>query len=78
MGGKDIREEEVKAMDSKEKSASQFYCNFKIHKEHTPMQAPLPRPIISGLGSITENLGVFVKNQIRLREMGGGLSNERP
>ena len=52
-------------MYPEDKNASKFYCNFKIHKEHTPMQAPPPRPIISSLGSITENLGVFVKNQIR-------------
>ena len=42
MGGKDITEEEVKAMDPENKNASKFYCNFKIHKGHTPMQVPPP------------------------------------
>ena len=65
LNNKDITDEEFKAMDPEDKNASKFYCNFKIHKEHTPMQAPPPRPIISGSGSITENLGVFVENQIR-------------
>ena len=65
LNNKIITDDEFKAMDPEDKNASKFYCNFKIHKQHTPMQAPPPRPIISGAGSITENLGVFVENQIR-------------
>ena len=57
-----ITDDEYEAMDPEDKNASKFYCNFKIHKQHTPMHAPPPRPIISGSGSITENHGVFVEN----------------
>ena len=59
-----ISEEEFRAMDQEEKNAAKFYCNFKIHKPHTPMTPPPPRPIISGSGSITENLGVYVEKHI--------------
>ena len=65
LNNKIITDEEFNAMDPEDKTPSKFYCNFKIHKQHTPMTAPPPRPIISGSGSITENLGVFVENQIR-------------
>ena len=65
LNNKIITDEEFNAMDPEDKTTSKFYCNFKIHKQHAPMTAPPPRPIISGSGSITENLGVFVENQIR-------------
>ena len=53
-----ITEEEFKAMDPDDKHPGKFYCNFKIHKPHTPGTTPPPRPIISGSGSITENIGI--------------------
>ena len=65
MTDKIITDEEFIAMNPEDKNAAKFYCNFKIHKPHTPMTPPPPRPIISGSGSITENLGVFVEKHIR-------------
>ena len=44
-----------------DKDFGRFYCNFKVHKEHTPMSAPPPRPIVSVSGSFSENIGVFVE-----------------
>ena len=60
-----ITKEEFKAMNPEEKKPAKFYCNFKIHKAHKPMEAPLPRPIISGSWSLTENLGIYVENFIK-------------
>ena len=55
-----ITKEEYTAMDPSDKTASRFYCNLKIHKPHE--EIPPVRPIISGSGSITENIGVFVEH----------------
>ena len=57
-----ITKEELKAMDPTNKNPSKFYCNIKIHKTHD--QIPPVRPIISGSGSITENIGVYVEHHI--------------
>ena len=38
---------------------------FKVHKPHQPMTASPPRPFISGSGSITENIGAYVKYHIK-------------
>ena len=46
------------------KNPWKFYRNFKIHKPHTPMRTLLPRPIISGSGSITENIATYLENPI--------------
>ena len=44
-------------MNADNKKPGRFYCNFKVNKEHEHI--PPPRPIISGSGSITENVGIF-------------------
>ena len=61
-----ITYDEFKAMNPDDLDAAKFYCNFKVHKEHTPMTAPPPRPIISGSNSITRNIGVLVEHHINL------------
>ena len=48
-----------------EKNPGRFYCNFKIHKKHEKNQAPPPRPITSGAGSITEGIATFVEHSIK-------------
>ena len=60
-----ITQQEFKEMDPGEKDFGRFYANFKVHKEHTPMSAPPPRPIVSVSGSFAENIGVFVEHQIK-------------
>ena len=60
-----ITKEEAKAMDPSEKNISKFYMNFKVHKPHTPMSTPPPRPIISGSGSMTENIGIYVDHNLK-------------
>ena len=64
-----ITEEELKAMDPSDKNPAKFYCNFKIHKPHIPTSTPPVRPIISGSGSITENIGIYVENVIKEMSM---------
>ena len=65
LDNKIISDEEFKAMDPSEKNLSKFYMTFKVHKPHIPMTAPPPRPIISGSGSMTENLGVYIEHHIK-------------
>ena len=47
------------------KNPSKFYCNFKVHKKHNYKETPPPRPIISGSGSITENISLYVEHKIK-------------
>ena len=42
-----------------------FYETFKVHKEHQPGETPPERPIISGSGSVTENISLFVEHNIK-------------
>ena len=67
-----ISKEEFKAMDPTEKTPGKFYELFKVHKEHTPGETPPERPIISGSGSITENISLFVEHYLKK------LSNQHP
>ena len=55
-----ISRSEFKAMDPSEKGPGRFYHIFKVHKEHAPGTVPPGRPIVSGNGSITENISRFV------------------
>ena len=58
-----LSKEEYYAMIADDKDAAKFYCNFKVHKEHEPMTAP--PPIVSGSGSVTENIAAFVDHHIK-------------
>ena len=42
-----------------------FYQIFKVHKDHPEGQLPPGRPIISGNGSINENISKFVDFHIQ-------------
>jgi hypothetical protein len=57
-------------MKASEKTPGKFYQLFKVHKKYTEPDLPPARPIISGCGSITENMSLFVdhhtKNQVPL------------
>ena len=55
-----ISQEEYTAMDPSDANTGRFYQIFKVHKDHPPNSIPPARPIISGNGSITENLSRFV------------------
>ena len=60
-----ISKDEYSAMDPTNMGPAKFYELFKVHKSHTPGVAPPERPIISASGSITENIALFVENQIK-------------
>ena len=60
-----ISQEEYNEMNPEDRDFGRFYLNFKVHKEHTPMFAPPPRPIVSVSGSFAENIGVFVEHHIK-------------
>ena len=60
-----LSKEEYDAMLSDDKDAAKFYCTFKVHKNHKPMTAPPPRPIVSGSGSVTENIAAYVQYHIK-------------
>ena len=59
-------------MDPAEKTPGSFYELFKVHKEHTSGETPPERPIISGSGSITENISLFVEHYLKK------LANQHP
>ena len=59
-----LTKDEYLAMCPEGKNASKFYCNLKVHKEHTHGKAPPVRPIVSGSGSIAENLSKYVDHHI--------------
>ena len=60
-----ITKEEFSAMSPDDKNPSKFYCNFKVHKQNEHKEVPTVRPIISGSGSITENISLFVEHHIK-------------
>jgi len=59
-----LSKSDFEAMLPEEKHAGKFYCTFKVHKEHEHGTTPPPRPIISGKGSFTENIGKFVTHHL--------------
>ena len=59
-----ITKDEFTIMNPKDKNASKFYCNFKVHKQTEHGQIPV-RPIISGSGAITEKISLFIEHHIK-------------
>jgi hypothetical protein len=55
-----ISEDEFKAMNPKDKDVGKYYHMYKVHKKHEEGSLPPVRPIISGSGSMTENISHFV------------------
>ena len=60
-----LTKEEFSAMDPSNMKIARFYATFKLHKPHKENSAPPLRPIVSGSGSITENLGIYVDHHIK-------------
>ena len=60
-----ITQNEFNSMDPNDKDLARFYCNFKVHKTYEAKTAPPPRPIVSGSGSMTENVSLFVQHHIK-------------
>jgi hypothetical protein len=60
-----ITKTEHDAMTASEKTPGQFYQLFKVHKKFNEPDLPPARPIISGCGSITENMSLFVDHHTK-------------
>ena len=60
-----LSKEEYEAMIADDNESAKFYCTFKVHKPHEPMTALPPRPVVSGSGSVTENIAAFVDHHIK-------------
>ena len=60
-----ITKDEYEAINPEDKGPGKFYCNFKVHKDHTEGQPPPVRPIVSCCGSITENASLFVEHHLK-------------
>jgi len=60
-----ISKEEYQAMIPSEMKPGKFYSIFKVHKHHKEGDVPPVRPIVSGCGSMFENLGIFVEHHIK-------------
>ena len=56
---------ELDAMNPSEKGPGKFYELFKVHKQHEAGKVPPERPIISGSGSVTENISLFVEHHLK-------------
>ena len=60
-----ISQEEFKAMNPTDCGPGYFYQLFKVHKSFPEGSIPPGRPIVSGRGSITENISKFVDHHTR-------------
>ena len=60
-----IEKEDFEAMNPSQKGPGKFYQIFKVHKPHPPSSLPPGRPIISGSGSMNENLSRFVDHHAK-------------
>ena len=60
-----ISKEEFTAMNPTTAGPGKFYQIFKVHKPHSPPSLPPGRPIISGNGSVTENISKFVDFHVK-------------
>ena len=60
-----ITQQEQKAMDPSECGVGKFYQLSKVHKDFPEGSIPPGRPIISGNGSITEQISRFVDHHTR-------------
>ena len=60
-----ISREEYNEMNPHNEDPAKFYCNFKVHKETNHHNISPVRPIISGSGSITENISLYAEHYIK-------------
>ena len=60
-----LSKEEYEALDPNDKGVGRFYQIFKVHKPHPPGAIPPGRPIVSGNGSISENISKYVNHHIK-------------
>jgi len=57
-----LTSQEHKAMSPTNKGPARMYHTFKVHKKTTDAKLPPTRPIISGSGSYTENISLYLSH----------------
>ena len=62
---KHISKSEHDAMSATDKKPGKLYQLFKVHKKFVEPDLPPARPIISGCGSITENMSLFIDHHTK-------------
>ena len=60
-----IDTEEHKAMAPEGKPPGKFYCTFKVNKVSCEGKMPTVRHIISGSGSLKENIGTYAEHHLK-------------
>ena len=72
-----IDDHEFKSMCAKEKGPRKFYELFKVHNDHVFPELTPERPIVSGCGSITENISKFLDHHAKdlVQDMDSYLQN---
>jgi hypothetical protein len=65
LNNEEISKAEFDAMTAKDKKPGKFHQLLKIHKKIEEPNLPPGGPIISGCGSITENLSLFVDHHAK-------------
>ena len=60
-----ISKQEYEAMKPENLIPGKFYALFKVHKQHEIGKSPPIRPIVSGCGSMFENIGLFIDHHIK-------------
>ena len=60
-----IPTEEFIEMNLEGNGPVKFYCNHKVHKANSDNTVPPVIPIISGSGSITENISIYLDYHIK-------------
>ena len=60
-----ITKSEYEHMSPQGKNVGRFYQLFKVHKKTESGNLPPSRPIVSGSGSLTENVSMFVEHYLK-------------
>ena len=60
-----ITKDKYEAIHFEDKGPGKFYCNFKVHKDHTEDQTPPVRPVVSCCGSLMENASLFLEHFLK-------------
>ena len=61
-----LNKEEYKAMlPEEDEKPGCVYATFKVHKDYTHGTPPQERVIVSGSGTFTENIAIFVEHHLK-------------
>ena len=52
-------------LPEEDEKPGRFYATFKVHKDYTQGTGPPERAIVSGSGTFTENIAIFVEHHLK-------------